>query len=81
MLLPIVVVLLVLLAGAALALALLKRHGAPFGAARQGRRLKLVERLAVTRRTAVLLVEYDGRPLLLGQAGDHISLLEAKKSE
>ena len=81
MLLPVAVVLVIVLAGAALALALLRRHGAPFAAARQARRLKLVERLAVTRRSAVLLVEYDGRPLLLGQAGDQLSLLEAKKTE
>lgn len=75
---PVAVTLVVLLALAVAVLALLKRFGAPFPA-RQTRRLKLIERLALSRRTAVLLVECDGRRLLLGESGERISLLESEK--
>jgi flagellar biogenesis protein FliO len=41
----------------------------------KGRRLKILERLALSQRSALVLVEYDGRPILLGQSGDRLSLV------
>jgi flagellar biosynthetic protein FliO len=76
MLAPVAVALVGLLALAVAALALLRRFGNPFPGTAQARRLKLVERLAVSRRSALLLVELDGRTLLLGQSGEQLSLLQ-----
>jgi flagellar biogenesis protein FliO len=79
MLVPVLVVLLVLLLAAAwAALAALKRRGVLVPGGRQARRLRLVERLPVSRRSALLLVEYDGRPLLLGESGEQLRLLEPR---
>jgi flagellar biogenesis protein FliO len=81
LLLPVAVTLVLLLAAAAVALALLRRRGALPGG-RQARRLKLIERLALSRRSALLIVEYDGRPLLLGESGEQLQVLEpGKKAE
>jgi flagellar biogenesis protein FliO len=80
MLVPVLVLLVLLLAAAVSALALLRRRGLLPGA-RQARRLRLIERLPVSRRSAVLLVEYDGRPLLLGESGGELRALERGKTE
>ena len=78
---PMALALVVLLAVAWAALFLLKRHGGALPLARQPRRLKVLERLALSRRSALLLVECDGRPLLLCQSGDQISLIEGEGPE
>jgi flagellar biogenesis protein FliO len=44
-------------------------------AARPGRRLRVVERLPLSRQSALLLVECDGHTLLVGQAGASIRLI------
>lgn len=76
LLLPVAVTLVLLLAAAAGALALLRRRGLLGSAGRQARRLKVIERLALSRRSALLIVEYDGRPLLLGESGEQLRVLE-----
>ena len=81
MLAPVALALVVLLGLAWAALAFYKRNGTPFPGARQPRRLKVLERLALSRRSALLRVECDGRILLLGQAGDELSLLRSEKPE
>ena len=82
LLVPAMVVLVLLLAAAAAVLALLKRRGVLLPGARQARRLRLIERLPLSRRSALLLVEYDGRPLLLGESGEQLRLLEpGRKAE
>jgi flagellar biogenesis protein FliO len=79
LLIPVAVALVVLLAVAAAVLAVYRRGGIQLGGARAPRRLKVLERLAVSRRSALLLVEYDGRTLLVGQSGEQLSLLESDK--
>ncbi len=76
LLLPVAVTLVLLLGAAAVALALLRRRGVLGGGRRQARRLKVIERLALSRRSALLIVEYDGRPLLLGESGEQLRVLE-----
>ena len=79
MLIPVVVMLL-LLAGIAFALlTLARRRGALLPGA--ARRMRVVERLVLSRRSALLLVECDGRLLLLGQSGEQLSLLESRRAE
>jgi Flagellar biosynthesis protein, FliO len=52
-----------------------KRFGVRFGLQGRSRRVRVIERLALSRGAALLVVEYDGRRLLLGQSGDHLSLI------
>jgi flagellar biogenesis protein FliO len=73
---PAMLVLVAVLALAAGAALILRRSGR-FAAARAPRRLRLVERLTLSRRAALLLVEVDGRPLLLGESGERLSRLDA----
>jgi flagellar biogenesis protein FliO len=76
MLLPVAIVLLVLAAAAVLAVLYFRRAGLPLAGPRQARRLRLVERVVLSRRASLLLVECDGRKLLLGESGDRLSLLD-----
>ena len=77
MLIPVAVTLIVMIAAAFVVLKFGKQRIIASGA----RRMKVVERLSLSRRSALLLVECDGRTLLVGQAGDRLSLLETKQSE
>lgn len=45
-----------------------------------GRRLRILERLPVSRQGALLLVECDGRTLLIGQSGSSIRLVDRMES-
>jgi hypothetical protein len=36
----------------------------------------VLERLALSRGAALLVVEYDGRAFLIGQSGDRLALIE-----
>jgi len=47
----------------------------------RSRRLKLIERLPVSGKTALVLVELDGRPLVLSVGGDRVTALEPQVSE
>ena len=76
LLVPVAALLLALLAAAAAALWYARRRGAGFAAAGKARRLRVLERLALSRHVALVLVEYDGRPILLGQSGERLSLIE-----
>ena len=73
---PAMIALVVVLAAAA-GVALLLRRSGRLPVARAARRLRLVERLALSRRAALLLVEVDGRPLLLGESGERLCRLDA----
>lgn len=44
--------------------------------AHAGRRVRILERLPLSRQCAVLLLECDGRVLLVGQSGDRLCLIE-----
>jgi flagellar biogenesis protein FliO len=79
MLLPVAIVLLVLAALALAAMFWFRRAGLPLPGSRQARRLRLVERVVLSRRSSLLLVECDGRKLLLGESGDRLSLLDDGK--
>lgn len=79
MLLPVAIVLLVLAALAVAAMFWFRRAGLPLAGSRQARRLRLVERVVLSRRSSLLLVECDGRKLLLGESGDRLSLLDGEK--
>lgn len=73
---PAALLLIVLLVAAA-ALLWWTRRGAGVGAAQGARRrLRVVERLALSRGAALILVEYEGRALLIGQSAERISLIE-----
>jgi len=76
MLLPAALVLLVLAAIAVAAMLWYRRAGVPLATGRQARRLRLVERIVLSRRSSLLLVECDGRKLLLGESGDRLSLID-----
>jgi flagellar biogenesis protein FliO len=79
LLVPVAALLLALVAAAAAALWYARRQGggfAPFAAAGKARRLRVLERLALSRHAALVLVEYDGRTLLLGQSGERVSLID-----
>ena len=56
--------------------ALLARRRGPFAASRAARRLRVVERLALSRRASLLLVEVDGRPMLLGETAERLARLD-----
>jgi hypothetical protein len=73
---PVALVLLVLLAAAAAALWWARRNGGAAAAPGRRRRLRVVERLALSRGAALVLVEYEGRALLIGQSADRLSLIE-----
>ena len=74
---PAALLLIVLLVAAA-ALVWWTRRGGVVGAAQGARRrLRVVERLALSRGAALILVEYEGRALLIGQSAERISLIES----
>jgi flagellar biogenesis protein FliO len=77
-LMPSALALALLAAGAGLAW-FLKRRGV-IGAGRQSgsRRLRVVERLPLSRRSTLILVEYDGHPMLIGESGGGLALLERR---
>jgi flagellar biogenesis protein FliO len=81
MLLPVAIVLLVLIVAAVAAMLWFRRAGVPLAGTRQARRLRLVERIVLSRRSSLLLVECDGRMLLLGESGDRLALLEREKGQ
>jgi flagellar biogenesis protein FliO len=70
------VLLVLLLAAAAAALWWAKRSGRAVSVPGGRRRLKVLERLPLARGAALVVVEYDGRTLLIGQSGDRLSLIE-----
>jgi flagellar biogenesis protein FliO len=74
---PAAALLVALVAAAALVLWYARRHGGfvRFAAAGRPRRLRVLERLSLSRHASLVLVEYDGRALLLGQSGERVSLL------
>jgi flagellar biogenesis protein FliO len=72
---PVVALLLALLAVAVCAVWYARRHGTAFQAAAGTRRLRVVERLALSRRALLLVVEYEGRKYLIGQSGDQLALI------
>ena len=72
---PVLALLLALAAVAVWALWYARRHGVPYQAAAGARRLRVLERLALSRRALLLVVEYEGRKYLIGQSGDQISLV------
>jgi flagellar biogenesis protein FliO len=74
---PIAAILLVLMAIAAFVLWYAKREGIRIRLPGVSKRLKVVERLTLSQRTSLVLIEFDGRTLLLGVAGDRISVVEA----
>ena len=65
----------VAIAVAGVVLFLLRRHlrGARNAS---GRRLRLLETLRLTPKSALFLVEFDGRSVLLGQHGDSLTVLD-----
>jgi hypothetical protein len=65
----------VAIAVAGVVLFLLRRH--LMGARNaSGRRLRLLETLRLTPKSALFLVEFDGRSVLLGQQGDSLTVLD-----
>jgi len=74
-LVPMAATLLLLLAVAAAVLWYARRQGASFPIAGRERRLRVLERLALSRRAMLVVVEYEGRKYLIGQSGDQISLV------
>jgi flagellar biosynthetic protein FliO len=72
---PLLAVLAVLLAAAAAFAWYARRRGLSFPLQGRVKRLRVVERLALSRRSALVVVEYQGRTLLLGQSGDQITLI------
>jgi flagellar biogenesis protein FliO len=73
---PLVLVLLVLTLAAAALLWYLRRNGVTLAVPGKARRLRVIERVALSRNAALVLVECDGRTLLVGQSGDRVSLIE-----
>ena len=77
LLVPILVVIAIGLA-ATVAVALgARRFGGRFAMRGNPQRLRVLERLAVSRRAALLVVEWEGQRLLLGQSGEQLSLIAA----
>ena len=72
---PALAVLVVLLGVALAALLGAKRYGFTLGRPGAARRLRVLERLALSRRASLVVVEWEGRPLLLGQSGDRLQLI------
>jgi flagellar biogenesis protein FliO len=70
------VLLIVLLGAAAALLWWTRRGGAAHPVPGRRRRLRVIERLALSRGAALVLVEYEGRALLIGQSADRVSLIE-----
>jgi flagellar biogenesis protein FliO len=81
MIIPVIAVLLVLLAAAAVALWQARRRGVRLALGAHGRRLRVIERLALSRQAALLLVEFDRRTLLIGQNSDRLTLLSEKTDD
>jgi flagellar biogenesis protein FliO len=79
---PAAALLVALVAAAALVLWYARRHGGVVRfAAGRPRRLRVLERLALSRQASLVLVEYDGRALLLGQSGERVSLLHGPEGD
>jgi len=72
---PVAAIVLAVLLAAGFMLWYARRKGIGLHPPAKGRRLKVVERLALSQRAALVLVEYDGRAILLGQSGDQLSLV------
>jgi uncharacterized iron-regulated membrane protein len=79
--LPALGLLVLLLIAAAVVLWWARRNGGTFAGAGRARRVKLVERLVLSHGTALVLVEYDGRAILVGQSGDRLSILAGAPAE
>jgi flagellar biogenesis protein FliO len=47
----------------------------------RARRLRVVERLPISGKTAIVLVEFDGRPMILSVGGETVVALEPQVSE
>jgi flagellar biogenesis protein FliO len=78
---PALAVLAVMLAVAVAALLGAKRYGFAIGKRGAPGRLRVLERLALSRRASLLVVEWEGRRLLVGQSGERLSLIaSAEKS-
>ena len=75
-LVPVALLLIVLLAVAAAVLWWTRRGGGIHAVQGTRRRLRVIERLALSRGSALILVEYEGRSLLLGQSAERVSLIE-----
>jgi flagellar biogenesis protein FliO len=75
-LVPVAVLLIVLLGAAAALLWWTRRGGGALPVQGRRRRLRVIERLALSRGAALVLVEYEGRALLIGQSADRVSLIE-----
>ena len=54
-----------------------RRRGVTFLSQGGRKRLRVIERLALSRRATLLVVEYEGSRLLLAQSGDQLSLLSS----
>jgi len=72
---PALAVLAVLLAVALAVLLGARRFGFVTGKRGAASRLRVLERLVLSRRASLLVVEWEGRPLLLGQSGDQLRLI------
>jgi flagellar biogenesis protein FliO len=72
---PAIAVLVLLLALAWAALLGAKRFGFAPGRRGAANRLRVLERVALSRRSSLLVVEWEGRTLLLGQSGDQVRLI------
>jgi flagellar biogenesis protein FliO len=58
-----------------------KRRGVTLALPARHRRLRVVERLALSRHASLVVVEYDGKPLLIGEGATGVSLLSAAAPE
>lgn len=58
-----------------------KRRGMRLRVPGSGDRLKVVERLAISQGATLVLVEYEGRRLLLGVTAAHLSLIEDRPAQ
>lgn len=73
---PVILLLVALAVAAAVALWYVKRHGVTLAVPGKARRLRVLERVALSRNAALVLVECDGRTLIVGQSGDRVSFIE-----
>ena len=72
--------LVVLAAIAAFAIWYARRRGVALPAPARRRRLRVVERLALSRHASLVVVEFDGKTLLVGE-GAQVSVLPADRPE
>lgn len=72
---PALAVLAVMLAAAVAVLLGARRFGFAIGKRGAASRLRVLERLALSRRASLLVVEWEGRRLLVGQSGERLSLI------